>query len=120
MAPPGPLEDNVSGRWLASQAAAAGFEMSAKQIFAAASAGEQWAKDAIHLSAYRVAALCSDIQLAFDPRRIVIGGGIGLATGYLDLVRERMSHLPPRLHPTITAASLGARAGLVGIADLGH
>lgn len=113
-----PLEDQVSGRWLASQAATAGFDMSAKEIFAAASSGGEWAKNAIAVSAKRVAALCADIQLTFDPRRIVIGGGIGLAAGYIDTVTAYISHLPDRLRPVVVPAQLGARAGLVGIADL--
>jgi N-acetylmannosamine-6-phosphate 2-epimerase/N-acetylmannosamine kinase len=113
----GPLEDEVSGRWLASQATAAGRTLSAKGVFAAAADGEQWARDAIGASARRVAALCADVQLGLDPRRIVIGGGIGLATGFLELVAERLSDLPPRLRPVVVPARLGARAGLVGIAD---
>ncbi len=113
----GPLEDEVSGRWLAAQARTAGYDISAKDVFTAASQGEQWAGNAIDSSAGKVAALCSDIQLALDPRRIVIGGGIGLAAGFLDLVQDRLSHLPRRFRPHIAAARLGAQAGLVGAAD---
>jgi len=113
-----PLEDDVSGRWLASQAKAAGLELTARGVFAAAASGEQWARDAIRTSADKVAALCTDVQLAFDPRRIVIGGGIGLGSGFLDLVEERLSHLPARLLPTLAQARLGSQAGLVGIADI--
>ncbi|MBK8082347.1 MAG: putative N-acetylmannosamine-6-phosphate 2-epimerase [Devosia sp.] len=114
----GPLEDQVSGRWLAAQAQDAGFNMDAKGVFAAATAGERWAHDAISASAAKVANLCADVQLAFDPRRIVIGGGIGLGEGFLDLVAERLSRLPLRLRPVVTPARLGPNAGIVGIASL--
>jgi N-acetylmannosamine-6-phosphate 2-epimerase/N-acetylmannosamine kinase len=114
----GPLEDQVSGRWLAAQARAAGVDTDARGVFAAAAAGEPWARAAVAASATRVAHLCADVQLAFDPRRIVIGGGIGLAQGFLERVAEELSHLPPRLRPSLAPARLGPHAGLVGIADL--
>jgi len=62
--------------------------------------------------------LCSDIQLTFDPRRIVIGGGIGLAPGFIGRLEAELSSLKPRWRPRLVPARLGARAGLVGIADL--
>jgi N-acetylmannosamine-6-phosphate 2-epimerase/N-acetylmannosamine kinase len=113
-----PFEDDVSGHWIAGQAKAAGFDMDARGVFAAASQGEPWALGIIDASAGKVAALCGDIQLALDPKRIVIGGGIGLAVGFLDRVTAKLAPLPPRLRPTLTPAKLGARAGLVGVADL--
>lgn len=113
-----PLEDEVSGRWIAAQAAAAGVDTNAKGVFEAASSGAPWAHNILGASADRVAALCADIQLGFDPKRIVIGGGIGLRTEFLRLITDRLSNLPPRLQPTLVPARLGTEAGLVGIADL--
>ena len=66
----------------------------------------------------RVALLCRDIQLMFDPAMIVIGGGIGLAQGYLDRVRQKIPAEPARLKPEIVAAELGCHAGVIGVADL--
>ena len=113
-----PLEDEVSGRWIAAEARRAGHEVEAPAVFEAAAGGSAWASAIIGRSAERVALLCRDIQLMFDPARIVIGGGIGLAAGYLDLVRQHIPSDTPRLRPEIVAAQLGRHAGVIGIADL--
>lgn len=114
----GTLEDQVSGNWIASKAAAHQPGATAREVFAASAAGQTWARDIITASARQTALLCRNIQLALDPARIVIGGGIGLAPGYLDAVRQALEGLPPRLTPQIHAAALGENAGVVGIADL--
>ncbi len=80
--------------------------------------GAGWANDIIDRSARRVAILCGNIQLTFDPDRIVIGGGIGLAPGYRARIEAQLDHVPERLKPRLVAARLGERAGVVGIADL--
>jgi N-acetylmannosamine-6-phosphate 2-epimerase/N-acetylmannosamine kinase len=114
----GTLEDQVSGHWIASQAAVHQPGATARDVFEAAAAGNEWAKNIIKASARQTAQLCRNIHLALDPPRIVIGGGIGLAPNYLDTVRQALEGLPPRLTPKIHAAALGESAGVVGIADL--
>ncbi|MFK4809040.1 putative N-acetylmannosamine-6-phosphate 2-epimerase (plasmid) [Devosia neptuniae] len=114
----GPLEDQVSGRWIADQASRAGHQVDAPAVFAAARQGATWANSIIDQSAGRVALLCRDIQLMFDPDRIVIGGGIGLADGYLDRVIDKIPAEPVRLKPRIVASRLGRHAGVIGVADL--
>ena len=53
-----------------------------------------------------------------DPPQIVIGGGIGLADGYIERVRSLV--VPPgQVSPVpISRAKLGVHAGIFGIADL--
>lgn len=114
----GALENQVSGHWIASQAAAHQRGATAREVFEAAAAGHDWAKEIVQSSARQTALLCRNIHLALDPTRIVIGGGIGLAPGYLDLVRQALEGLPLRLTPELHAAALGESAGVVGIADL--
>ena len=114
----GPLENRVSGRWIAGEALKAGYAVEAPDVFTAAARGEAWAEAIVNQSAMRVALLCRDIQLMFDPAMIVIGGGIGLAQGYLDRVRQKIPAEPARLKPEIVAAELGRHAGVIGVADL--
>ena len=54
----------------------------------------------------------------FDPAVIVIGGGIGLAPGYLDRIGADHRNLPALLRPTLARAALGGDAGAIGIAAL--
>jgi len=59
--------------------------------------------------------LCADIKMMLDPKTIVIGGGIGLAEGYL---REVLKHVPLHFDLRIVPAMLGPRAGAIGAADM--
>ena len=113
-----PFENEVSGRWIAAEALRLGHAVDAQGVFAAVMEGAPWAIAIVTASAAKVALLCQDLQLAFDPRRIVVGGGIGLAPGYLDRVRDLLPASRPRLRPTVVSAKLGIHAGLIGVADL--
>ena len=112
------LEDRVSGNWIAAEAAPYLPGATARDVFEAAAGGEGWAATIVNASARETALLCGNIQLALDPARIVIGGGIGLAPGYLESVRQALAGLPPRLTPQLHPAALAEKAGVVGIADL--
>jgi N-acetylmannosamine-6-phosphate 2-epimerase/N-acetylmannosamine kinase len=112
------LEDRVSGRWIAAQAATYAPDATAREVFAAAHAGEGWAKAVVEASARQAANLCRNVQLALDPRRIVIGGSIGLAEGYLSAMERALESVPPRLKPSLHTAALAENAGVIGIADL--
>ncbi|MGR9244625.1 ROK family protein [Rhizobium leguminosarum] len=113
------LEDQVSGRWMQAEAARQGFGATpAPDIFNAARNDETWAKAIVARSARGIAMLCRDIQLTLDPAEIVIGGGVGLAEGYLDLVRDISIQAPSAIRSNIVPAKLAARAGVIGIADL--
>jgi N-acetylmannosamine-6-phosphate 2-epimerase/N-acetylmannosamine kinase len=113
-----PFENEVSGPWIAAEAARAGHPSDVPGVFAAANQNVPWADAIIAASARKVALLCHDLQFSFDPRRIVVGGGIGLAPGYLDRIRSHLPPQRPRLRPTLVPAKLGVRAGLIGVADL--
>ncbi|WP_247750534.1 putative N-acetylmannosamine-6-phosphate 2-epimerase [Rhizobium sp. 16-449-1b] len=113
-----PLESRLCGPWIAAEAERLGHACEPKAVFSAADLGEAWAVGIIDDVARRFAHLCCDIQLAIDPARIVIGGGVGLATGFLDRVRAEISAIGPSAVPRLQAATLGPKAGIVGIADL--
>jgi N-acetylmannosamine-6-phosphate 2-epimerase / N-acetylmannosamine kinase len=110
------LEDRVSGRWIAAAARGAGHPVEAAEVFAALPA--PWAEAIVTEGAARLAVLCRNIQLALDPRRIVVGGGIGLAPGTIARIEAAFADLDPVLRPTLVPAARGAEAGLIGAAAL--
>lgn len=113
-----PFESRAAGRWMAEAARLAGHEVDARDVFRAARSGEAWACDICGQSARRIGRLCTNIQLAFAPERIIIGGSIGLAPGFIEQIADSISDLPPRQRPLLVAAQLGGHAGIVGIAHL--
>lgn len=113
-----PAEAAISGRWIAAKAQAAGRPADSRAVFDAWRQGEGWAAEIVGASVRRAAALLLNIHLALDPAPIVVGGGVGLAPGYLEAVGAEHGVLPPRLRPRLTPALLGADAGLVGAAEL--
>lgn len=113
-----PIENDISGRWIASEAKRLGHEMEAVDVFKAAKLGKDWAQNIIQKSAIEIAHLCQNIQLMFDPHAIVIGGGIGMADGYLDQVSNHLASSPSGLTPKLIPATLGKDAGVLGVADL--
>ncbi|ANK77695.1 ROK family protein [Ensifer adhaerens] len=112
------LEDRVSGHWIAREASPHQSGATARDVFAAARNADDWARRIIETSAGRTALLCRNIQLTLDPKRIVIGGSIGLAEGYLAAVERALEPVPPRLRPSLHAAALGENAGVIGVANL--
>ncbi len=111
----GRIEDDASGQFIAKEAARLGHPADARAVFAAKA---DWAAALIATSAVRVARLCQNIQLMFDPEIIVIGGGIGLAPGYLAQVERGVAALSPLLRPALVHAALGKDAGVIGVAAL--
>ncbi len=77
-----------------------------------------WDDACLHL-----AVACVNVQHAYNPARIVLGGGLSRAGDLLlDGVREHFARQKWSLHddlPTIELAALGYDAGLIGAAGLG-
>jgi len=113
-----PFENHLSGQWIAAQARHLGFDMTAKDVFLAARQQEQWACDIINDMATRFAQFCCNIQLMLDPARIVVGGGVGLATGFINKTQAAIEALNPPIIPRLESARLASEAGIFGIADL--
>lgn len=115
---PGPLEDHMSGRWIAAEAARREKDGDAASVFAAAAEQNGWAESIVSESARRAALLCQNIQMTFDPEFIVIGGGVGLANGYLDRMTNYCAKMSAFHRPNLVPAALGKDAGIIGLADL--
>lgn len=106
------LEDVASGGALGRAAG-----VPAELVFAAAADGAGWAVSLLDRAADALASGLASLQAIFDPDRIVLGGGVGLAPGFADRLRHRLSILPVSLRPTLVVAALGIEAGLIGVAD---
>jgi predicted NBD/HSP70 family sugar kinase len=112
------IEDMASGRWIAAEAARLGHAPDARGVFAAAASGAGWAVEVIAASADRVAALCLNVLWAADPEVILVGGGVGLAPGYLPRVRDALDRRLPGSGARVLPAALGTDAGVIGMAAL--
>lgn len=89
----------------------------ARAVFARAPS-ERWAADLIERSAQLVAAAIAAAARMVDPERIALGGGIGLRPDYRGRVAHHLAVQNAAFADRLTAAVLGADAGLVGAAAL--
>ena len=91
-----------------------------EEVFDAAAAGDGDATDIIESAGRALGKNIAQLVNLLDPAAIVLGGGLGLATGlYRDTlvasVRQQIWHEPVRDLPIVPAA-LGRSAGLIGAA----
>ncbi len=112
------LEDRAAGLGLARRAAQSGHAGDAAAIWRAARSGEAWATALRDDSLRALAAGLATLKTIVDPEIIVIGGGLGLAPGFLDALTARLAEFDPLYRVALRPAALGAAAGLVGAADL--
>ncbi|MDU7693058.1 MAG: N-acetylmannosamine kinase [Helicobacter sp.] len=90
--------------------------LSAKEIFALWHQGDKKAADIINISAKTIANLIADLKISLDITYFSIGGSIGLADGYLELVAEHINQMPSIYRPKINKAFYAKNAGLIGAA----
>lgn len=109
------VESIASGGAIARLAAELGHETpDAKAVYQAHLAGEKWASDLIRLSANVVAELCANLKCILDPELILIGGSVGLASGYLTMVEKYLQNEPEIFRVAVKSASPGLRATYIG------
>ncbi len=89
---------------------------SGKEAYALFLSGDVQAKEIVEHSAKTIANLIADLTITLDLDAVVLGGSVGLAEGYLDLVNNYVSVMPPIYQPKIVRAQAGADAGLIGVA----
>lgn len=105
----GSLEAAASAAGIVYAARRAGIRRpaSARQVFDAATNGDERAIKVVAEEAVLIAkAICSVIAVA-DPELVVLGGGIGQADGLLDAVQLELRSLAPVL-PELRVSALGA------------
>jgi len=111
----GGLEAVASAHGIVQAARRAGMRgpLSARKVFAAAARGDARARAVVEAEAALIArAVCAVIAVA-DPHLIVLGGGIGQADAFLDLVSERVAERAPVL-PRLRVSALGDDAVVDG------
>jgi N-acylmannosamine kinase len=109
------VESIASGRAIARLAALqdhAGLD--AKAVFAAHLDGQLWARALIRQSAGAIAELCGNLKATLDLPLVLLGGSIGLAPGYLELVDGFLQDEPEIFRPKLVRAELGLRATFIG------
>lgn len=111
----GRLEASASAAGVVRAARRAGMRgaVTAERVFAAATKGDARAEAVVTAEAVMVAkAICSIVAVA-DPALIVIGGGIGRATGFVDRVRSELGRIAPAM-PDLRVTALGGDAVVDG------
>jgi len=78
--------------------------------------GDEKAEAIIRQSARVIANLIADLTISLDLEVVALGGSVGLAECYIDLVQSYLSQLPATYQPTLVPATTGADAGLIGVA----
>jgi len=112
----GMLEEAASADAVVRTAKALGMRgsLTAKQVFAAARAGDPVAMATVESEADRLALVVGTVAAVLDPEFIVLGGGVG---ANVDLLRgrleERLARLTP-LHPRVVEGELGKDAIVLG------
>ncbi|WP_032092385.1 N-acetylmannosamine kinase [Necropsobacter rosorum] len=112
----GCVEAVASGR--AIEAVSSGWETpcTPKQVFELFRKNDAKATALVQRSAAAIANLVADMVIGLDVQKAVIGGSVGLAAGYLPLVRQYLSDLPRFYQCPLEAARYGGDAGLIGAA----
>jgi glucokinase len=116
---PGTLEELSSGSGMARQASESGLgQMDAQSVLEAARNEDVGARSIWEDAVAACAAGVCNLVMAFAPRMVIVGGGIGRRPEFFDPLREvvlqRKEHRPAAL--SIVLSALGDDAGLSGAA----
>jgi predicted NBD/HSP70 family sugar kinase len=115
----GLLESAASAAAVVKAAREAGTSLrSARSVFAAAAAGDARARNVVADEAALVARALAAIVAVVDPELIVLGGGIGRASGFADEVRAELAELSPVV-PDVRPSALGEDAVVDGCLAVG-
>lgn len=114
----GCVEAIASGRAIAALAKDELAGLDAKAIFMHAAQGVPQARELVANSAHALARLIADVKAVTDCQRVVIGGSVGLAEGYLPQVADYLAQEPSVYQVSLRAAHYRHDAGLLGAALL--
>ncbi len=98
--------------------------LTARDVFAAAEAGDILAGRMVEDTAFYLAVAATNLMHAIDPDMVVFGGGmIAAGEGFLDRIRHHVRKLAfpiPAERTQVRYAQLGPDAGLIGAAGCGR
>jgi predicted NBD/HSP70 family sugar kinase len=115
----GSLEAAASAAAVVEAAREAGSSLrSARDVFAAAAAGDAKARKVVAAEATIVARALVAIVAVVDPQLIVLGGGIGRAPGFAEEVGMRLADMSPVV-PEVRPSALGPDAVVDGCLAVG-
>ncbi|EEX51211.1 N-acetylmannosamine kinase [Pasteurella dagmatis] len=89
---------------------------SPKEAFELFRKNDEKATALIQRSAKAIANLIADLVIGLDVQKVVVGGSVGLAVGYLPLVKKYLNEMPHFYHCQVEQAHYGQDAGLIGAA----
>ncbi|MFC0308435.1 N-acetylmannosamine kinase [Gallibacterium trehalosifermentans] len=112
----GCVEAIASGRAIESAASLWDTPCLPKEVFARFRQQDPQASAVIHRSAQAIANLIADLVISLDLQKVVIGGSVGLAEGYLPLVQTYLQQQPKFYQCQVERAFYGQDAGLIGAA----
>ncbi len=110
-----PLEFVASGKVLDAYAISRGWRNSRDVIEKAET--DIGANAKLEESASLIAHKLADLRVTLGITQAVIGGGLGLAPGYLERLKNNLKKLGDLYHLELVPAALGVDAGLIGAAD---
>lgn len=110
------MEAIAAGRAIEAQASQWQTPCSPKEVFELFRKNDEKATALVQHSAQAIANLIADLKISLDLQKVVIGGSVGLAQGYLPLVSQYLKQLPDIYNCTLETAHYGGDAGLIGAA----
>lgn len=110
----GTVESVASGKAIAAEARAAGYDMDASDVFDQARLGEPWAQEIFDRSASAIAEMIGNLAAILGIRSCAIGGSVGLSDGYIDRVRHHIARTPGLFAVDLAPAELGKDGPLIG------
>ncbi len=113
--PGGTLESIASGFGMVCRARALGHDIDMPGLLAI---GTPWAEHLLGAATSALANALAGVQALLDPPLVVLGGGVGLAPGFLPRLEAALSHHHKIFIPRLLPAGLRADAGLIGATTL--
>lgn len=112
----GCVEAIASGRAIEAVSSQWEESCSPKEVFERFRKNDEKATALVQRSAQAIANLIADMVIGLDIQKVVLGGSVGLAEGYLPLVQQYLQQMPAFYQCPIEPAQYGADAGLLGAA----